>query len=111
MPGQGWQGPGPASPPCSLTTTPLCAQNESLHSIIYTVFANDSDTGNASRVSYGIEEVSTEHCGVGHTINKPHPWATPVLLRCWETGPGQTHISGDAGRFWARTHWAMGARC
>ncbi|XP_066053096.1 cadherin-related family member 2 [Chamaea fasciata] len=32
-------------------------ENESLHSIIYTVFANDSDTGNASRVSYGIEEV------------------------------------------------------
>ncbi|XP_039934218.1 cadherin-related family member 2 [Hirundo rustica] len=32
-------------------------ENESLHSIIYTVFANDSDTGNASKVSYGIEEV------------------------------------------------------
>ncbi|NXR75164.1 CDHR2 protein, partial [Pycnonotus jocosus] len=32
-------------------------ENESLHSIIYTVFANDSDTGNASRVSYRIEEV------------------------------------------------------
>ncbi|NWW01602.1 CDHR2 protein, partial [Oreocharis arfaki] len=32
-------------------------ENTSLHSIIYTVFANDSDTGNASRVSYGIEEV------------------------------------------------------
>ncbi|NWQ99501.1 CDHR2 protein, partial [Paradoxornis webbianus] len=32
-------------------------ENKSLHSIIYTVFANDSDTGNASRVSYGIEEV------------------------------------------------------
>ncbi|NXY55474.1 CDHR2 protein, partial [Callaeas wilsoni] len=32
-------------------------ENASLHSIIYAVFANDSDTGNASRVSYGIEEV------------------------------------------------------
>ncbi|NXE42329.1 CDHR2 protein, partial [Ptilorrhoa leucosticta] len=32
-------------------------ENTSLHSIIYTVFANDSDTGNASRVSYSIEEV------------------------------------------------------
>ncbi|NXS14834.1 CDHR2 protein, partial [Neodrepanis coruscans] len=32
-------------------------QNQTLHSIIYTVFANDSDTGNASRVSYSIEEV------------------------------------------------------
>ncbi|NXS86456.1 CDHR2 protein, partial [Erpornis zantholeuca] len=32
-------------------------ENTSLHSIIYTVFANDSDTGNASKVSYGIEEV------------------------------------------------------
>ncbi|NWZ35111.1 CDHR2 protein, partial [Brachypodius atriceps] len=32
-------------------------ENESLHSIIYNVFANDSDTGNASRVSYGIGEV------------------------------------------------------
>ncbi|NXO34593.1 CDHR2 protein, partial [Locustella ochotensis] len=36
------------------TTIP---ENESLHSIIYTVFANDSDTGNASKVSYGIVEV------------------------------------------------------
>ncbi|NWT87068.1 CDHR2 protein, partial [Lanius ludovicianus] len=32
-------------------------ENTSLHSIIYTVFANDSDTGNASKVNYGIEEV------------------------------------------------------
>ncbi|NXH94665.1 CDHR2 protein, partial [Pachycephala philippinensis] len=32
-------------------------ENTNLHSIIYTVFANDSDTGNASKVSYGIEEV------------------------------------------------------
>ncbi|NXM60474.1 CDHR2 protein, partial [Illadopsis cleaveri] len=32
-------------------------ENESLHRIIYTVFANDSDTGNASKVSYSIEEV------------------------------------------------------
>ncbi|NXD95393.1 CDHR2 protein, partial [Chaetorhynchus papuensis] len=32
-------------------------ENASLHSIIYTVFANDSDTGNASKVSYSIEEV------------------------------------------------------
>ncbi|NXU20544.1 CDHR2 protein, partial [Pardalotus punctatus] len=32
-------------------------ENTTLHSIIYTVFANDSDTGNASKVSYGIEQV------------------------------------------------------
>ncbi|NWV13375.1 CDHR2 protein, partial [Ptilonorhynchus violaceus] len=32
-------------------------ENTTLHSIIYTVFANDSDTGNASKVSYSIEEV------------------------------------------------------
>ncbi|NXC18890.1 CDHR2 protein, partial [Corythaeola cristata] len=32
-------------------------ENTSLNSIIYTVFANDSDTGNASKVSYSIEEV------------------------------------------------------
>lgn len=62
IPGQGWQGPGPSDPPALPPLPPLCAQNTSLHSIIYTVFANDSDTGNASRVSYGIEEVSTEHC-------------------------------------------------
>ncbi|NXM32588.1 CDHR2 protein, partial [Oxyruncus cristatus] len=39
-------------------------ENSTLHSIIYNVFANDSDTGNASRVSYNIEEVipdSTEN--------------------------------------------------
>ncbi|NWR26650.1 CDHR2 protein, partial [Tachuris rubrigastra] len=39
-------------------------ENSTLHSIIYSVFANDSDTGNASRVSYSIEEVipdSTEN--------------------------------------------------
>ncbi|KFO91525.1 Cadherin-related family member 2, partial [Buceros rhinoceros silvestris] len=32
-------------------------ENTALGSIIYTVFANDSDTGNASKVSYSIEEV------------------------------------------------------
>ncbi|XP_062463562.1 cadherin-related family member 2 isoform X1 [Pezoporus occidentalis] len=32
-------------------------ENTTLDSIIYTVFANDSDTGNASKVSYSIEEV------------------------------------------------------
>ncbi|KFZ55917.1 Cadherin-related family member 2, partial [Antrostomus carolinensis] len=32
-------------------------ENLTLDSIIYTVFANDSDTGNASKVSYSIEEV------------------------------------------------------
>ncbi|NXW42130.1 CDHR2 protein, partial [Nyctiprogne leucopyga] len=32
-------------------------ENLKLDSIIYTVFANDSDTGNASKVSYSIEEV------------------------------------------------------
>ncbi|XP_010000407.1 PREDICTED: cadherin-related family member 2 [Chaetura pelagica] len=32
-------------------------ENATLGSIIYTVFANDSDTGNASKVSYSIEEV------------------------------------------------------
>ncbi|NXC00037.1 CDHR2 protein, partial [Orthonyx spaldingii] len=32
-------------------------ENTTLHSIIYTVFAKDSDTGNASKVSYSIEEV------------------------------------------------------
>ncbi|NXY50681.1 CDHR2 protein, partial [Ceuthmochares aereus] len=32
-------------------------ENATLDSIIYTVFANDSDTGNASKVSYIIEEV------------------------------------------------------
>ncbi|XP_010150743.1 PREDICTED: cadherin-related family member 2, partial [Eurypyga helias] len=31
--------------------------NTELNSIIYNVFANDSDTGNASKVSYSIEEV------------------------------------------------------
>ncbi|NWS94927.1 CDHR2 protein, partial [Mionectes macconnelli] len=42
----------------------LIPENSTLHSIIYNVFANDSDTGNASRVSYSIEEVipdSTEN--------------------------------------------------
>ncbi|KAF1421857.1 Cadherin-related family member 2, partial [Spheniscus magellanicus] len=32
-------------------------ENMKLNSIIYTVFADDSDTGNASKVSYSIEEV------------------------------------------------------
>ncbi|XP_065546413.1 cadherin-related family member 2 isoform X1 [Lathamus discolor] len=32
-------------------------ENTTLDSVIYTVFANDSDTGNASKVSYSIEEV------------------------------------------------------
>ncbi|NWI29455.1 CDHR2 protein, partial [Sula dactylatra] len=32
-------------------------ENTTVNSIIYTVFANDSDTGNSSKVSYSIEEV------------------------------------------------------
>ncbi|NWW71171.1 CDHR2 protein, partial [Climacteris rufus] len=36
-------------------------ENTTLHSIIYTVFANDSDTGNASKVSYSIEEVTPDN--------------------------------------------------
>ncbi|NXA46316.1 CDHR2 protein, partial [Nothocercus julius] len=36
------------------TTVP---ENVTAGSVIYTVFANDSDTGNASKVSYSIEEV------------------------------------------------------
>ncbi|NWU63716.1 CDHR2 protein, partial [Pterocles burchelli] len=32
-------------------------ENTTVGSVIYTVFANDSDTGNASKVSYSIEEV------------------------------------------------------
>ncbi|NXA19893.1 CDHR2 protein, partial [Ibidorhyncha struthersii] len=32
-------------------------ENTMLNSIVFTVFANDSDTGNASKVSYSIEEV------------------------------------------------------
>ncbi|NXS29599.1 CDHR2 protein, partial [Pomatostomus ruficeps] len=41
----------------NLTYDAFIPENTTLHSIIYTVFANDSDTGNASKVSYGIEEV------------------------------------------------------
>ncbi|NXI79711.1 CDHR2 protein, partial [Rhipidura dahli] len=40
-----------------LPYTASIPENTSLHSIIYTVFANDSDTGNSSKVSYSIEEV------------------------------------------------------
>lgn len=61
-PRAGLAGAGPSTIPSALpgnaTTTPLCAQNMKLNSIIYTVFADDSDTGNASKVSYSIEEVS-----------------------------------------------------
>ncbi|KFW06015.1 Cadherin-related family member 2, partial [Eurypyga helias] len=57
----GLVGAGPSTIPPALlggtTTTLLCAQNTELNSIIYNVFANDSDTGNASKVSYSIEEV------------------------------------------------------
>ncbi|NWV74712.1 CDHR2 protein, partial [Dasyornis broadbenti] len=41
-------------------------ENTTLDSIIYTVFANDSDTGNASRVSYGIEEVIPDNMANFH---------------------------------------------
>ncbi|NWH41113.1 CDHR2 protein, partial [Chloropsis hardwickii] len=40
-----------------LPYTAVIPENTTVHSIIYSVFANDSDTGNASKVSYGIEEV------------------------------------------------------
>ncbi|NXH85690.1 CDHR2 protein, partial [Edolisoma coerulescens] len=39
----------------------IVPENTSLHSIIYTVFANDSDTGNASKVNYDIEEVTPDN--------------------------------------------------
>ncbi|NWI41626.1 CDHR2 protein, partial [Picathartes gymnocephalus] len=39
----------------------IIPENASLHSIIYAVFANDSDTGNASKVSYSIEEVTPDN--------------------------------------------------
>ncbi|NXT62732.1 CDHR2 protein, partial [Chaetops frenatus] len=39
----------------------IVPENASLHSIIYTVFANDSDTGNASKVSYSIQEVTPDN--------------------------------------------------
>ncbi|XP_041253739.1 cadherin-related family member 2 [Onychostruthus taczanowskii] len=35
----------------------IIPENTAVHSIVYSVFANDSDTGNASKVSYSIEEV------------------------------------------------------
>ncbi|NXR65822.1 CDHR2 protein, partial [Rhadina sibilatrix] len=35
----------------------IIPENETLHSIIYTVFASDRDTGNASKVSYSVMEV------------------------------------------------------
>ena len=63
----------PALPGDAATTTPLCAQDAKFGSIIYTVFANDSDTGNASKVNYMIEEVSTVHCREGHAIPETHP--------------------------------------
>ncbi|NXI32376.1 CDHR2 protein, partial [Sterrhoptilus dennistouni] len=50
----------------------IIPENESLHSIIYTVFANDSDTGNASKVSYSIEEVipdNTENLQLFYILN------------------------------------------
>ncbi|KFQ61858.1 Cadherin-related family member 2, partial [Pelecanus crispus] len=60
-PRAGLAGAGPRTTHPTLTgdatTTPLCAQNTKPNSVIYTVFANDSDTGNASKVSYSIEEV------------------------------------------------------
>ncbi|NXO68031.1 CDHR2 protein, partial [Phainopepla nitens] len=41
----------------NLPYSAIIPENASLHSIIYSVYANDSDTGNASRVSYSIQEV------------------------------------------------------
>lgn len=67
-----------------------------LGSIIYTVFANDSDTGNASKVSYSIEEVSTVNCRAGHA---PDPALSCARGAEGAGGPGQgqPHGSGGAG--------------
>lgn len=62
-PRAGLAGAGPSTThatfPGDATNTLLCTQDTQPSSIIYTVFANDSDTGNASKVSYSIEDVST----------------------------------------------------
>lgn len=62
-PRAGLAGAGPSTTipalPGDATNTPLCAQNMTLDSTVFTVFANDSDTGDASKVSYSIREVST----------------------------------------------------
>lgn len=54
-----------------------------LNSIIYTVFADDRDNGNASKVSYSIEEVSA-----GMSSNNPG-----IILAgtsaCWGVGAGR----------------------
>ena len=68
-------GPSTTTPalPGDATTPSPCAQTTKIGSVIFTVFANDSDTGNASKVTYSIEEVSTVHCRVGHAIPETHP--------------------------------------
>lgn len=61
-PRAGLAGAGPSTTHAAFsgdaTNTFLCTQDMQPNSIIYTVFANDSDTGNSSKVSYSIEEVS-----------------------------------------------------
>ncbi|NWR50234.1 CDHR2 protein, partial [Regulus satrapa] len=46
----------------------IIPENTSLHSIIYTVFAQDSDTGNASKVSYRVQEVTPDNMTNFHLV-------------------------------------------
>lgn len=107
-------GPGITRPvlPGNATTSALRPQNMTLGSIIYTVFASDSDTGNASKVSYSIEEVSTVNCRAGHT---PHPALSCTHGAEGAGGSGQGQPHGSGGGVLGQeerlcTHWAMGAR-
>ncbi|KAJ7411507.1 Cadherin-related family member 2 [Pitangus sulphuratus] len=82
----------------------IIPENSTLHSIIYSVFANDSDTGNASRVSYSIEEVipdSTENRHLFYIL----PNGNVVLNGSLDYAKNtfyQIKIRAEVGTSWAR---------
>ncbi|NWY47955.1 CDHR2 protein, partial [Sylvia atricapilla] len=84
-------------------------ENENPHSIIYTVFANDSDTGNASRVSYGIEEVipdNTENLHLFYIL----PNGSVVLNGSLDYAKNtfyQIKILAQDGGGWLHNNWTV----
>ncbi|NXF04602.1 CDHR2 protein, partial [Smithornis capensis] len=85
------------------------SENVKLHSIIYTVFANDSDTGNASRVSYSIEEVipdSTENRQLFYIL----PNGSVVLSGSLDYAKNtfyQIKICAKDGGGWLHNNWII----
>ncbi|NXK90952.1 CDHR2 protein, partial [Formicarius rufipectus] len=87
----------------------LIPENKELHSIIYSVFANDSDTGNSSRVSYSIGEVIPDN-SENHQLFYILPNGNVVLNGSLDYAKNtfyQIKILAKDGGGWLHNNWIV----